>query len=357
VRGTNTVRLGLVLGVGLWLVIVALSLLGGSTEHLFKLSVVAGHVRLLLVIPLLFMCESWVDPRMTAFVDTIASTGVVPAGATDGLNAEVLRSDRRANAWVPEAVSLLFAIVLEIAGTRLQTYGATEVYDPSRSSLAALMYFGIGMMVFRFLVFRWAWKLALWSWFLWRVSRLDLRLIPGHPDREGGLGPIDGVHERFIPLVAAHSILQCAQLAESIATGTLVVSTIFYPWLALVLLVDVALFIAPLLVFTDKLWACRTKGVGQYTSLASRYATEFESKWIDGDVPEGAPLLGTEDLQSLAAVNTAVNMVKGMRWITVGPRMLTMMALAAIVPFLPLLSFQYPVTDLAQKFLSRLIGL
>jgi hypothetical protein len=46
-----------------------------------------------------------------------------------------------------------------------------------------------------------------------------------------------------------------------------------------------------------------------------------------------------------------------MRWITVGPRLLTMMALAAIVPFSPLLLFQYPIADLAQKFLSKLIGL
>jgi len=34
-----------------------------------------------------------------------------------------------------------------------------------------------------------------------------------------------------------------------------------------------------------------------------------------------------------------------------------MMALAAIVPFLPLLLFQYPIAELTQKFLARLVGL
>jgi len=360
VRGTNTVRLGLVLGVGLWLVILALALLGGVTGRLFQLSVVAGHVRLLLVIPLLFMCESWVGPRMTAAVDTIARTGVVPPGATDALNAEVIRANRRASAWLPEAAWLLLAIALGISGTRLGKYGVTEVYDPSRNSLAALMYFGVAMTLFRFLVYRWTWKLALWSWFLWRVSRLDLHLIPGHPDRAGGLGPLDGVTERFTPLVAAHSIVQCASLAESIAAGTLVASGI-YPWLTawvmLVLLVDAALFLGPLLVFTDKLWAARTTGSGQYGRFAARYVSEFEAKWIAGAAPDNAKLLGAEDIQSLADLDQSVRVVKEMRWITVGQRLLTMMALAAIVPFAPLLFFQYPIADLAQKFFTKLIGL
>jgi hypothetical protein len=95
--------------------------------------------------------------------------------------------------------------------------------------------------------------LALWRWFLWRVSRLKLQLIPGHPDHDGGLGPLEGVHERFTPFIAAVSILQCASLAESISTRAVVPSVAVYPWVAMVLLVDVALFICPLLVFTDKL--------------------------------------------------------------------------------------------------------
>jgi hypothetical protein len=48
--------------------------------------------------------------------------------------------------------------------------------------------------------------------------------------------------------------------------------------------------------------------------------------------------------------------VKGMRWITVGPRLLTMMTMAAIVPLAPLLLFQHPLAELAQKFLSKLVG-
>ena len=57
VRGTNTVGLGFALGVGSWLVVVALAVAAGVTDRLFPLSVVGGHARLLLAIPLFFMCE------------------------------------------------------------------------------------------------------------------------------------------------------------------------------------------------------------------------------------------------------------------------------------------------------------
>jgi hypothetical protein len=268
----------------------------------------------------------------------------------------VARMHRRVDVWWPEAACLLAAIALELTGSRLNTYGATGTYDPSRTALSALVYFHVGVTLFRFLLFRWAWKLALWGWFLWRVSRLDLRLIPGHPDRAGGLGPLEGVHERFTPLVAVLSVIECAALAESISTGTLV-ATAVYPWLAMVLLVDGVIFLGPLLVFTDKLWASRTKGVGLYMGLAASYVTEFEAKWTGGTVPAGEPLLGTPDLQSLADLANAVSVVKGMRWITVGPRLLTMIAVAAIVPLAPLLLFQYPLAELAGRIFSKLVGL
>jgi hypothetical protein len=125
----------------------------------------------------------------------------------------------------------------------------------------------------------------------------------------------------------------------------------------MVLLVDVVAFIGPMLVFTDKLWACRTKGVGQYMSLAAACVSTFEARWIGRDVAEGASLLNHADLLVLSSLDGAVRVVREMRWITAGPRLLFMMGLAAIGPFLPLLLFEYPIAKLAQKFLTRLIGL
>ena len=317
------------------------------------MALVAAHARLLLVIPLIFISETWVTPRMAACVATIARYGVVSPDDGPALDVEVARTRRWANWWWPEVVCLILAVLLDVTGSRLQTYGESSTYDPARDSLSFLVYVHVGLLVFRFLVFRTVWKLALWGWFLWRVSRLDLQLIAGHPDRAVGLGSLEGVHERFAPLVAALSVLECAALAESIATGTLAVTAV-YPTLALLLLLDGVLFLGPLLVFTDKLWAGRTKGVGLYNGLAARYVKEFEGKWLESTSQD--ELLGTPDLQSLADLANAVSVAKGTRWITIGPRLLTIMTVAMVAPLAPLLLFRYPVAELAQKFFSRLVG-
>jgi hypothetical protein len=356
VRGTNTVLLGLTIGVGLWLIVLTLAFIEGVTDHMFTLRLIAGHARLLVVIPLFFICESWINPRMTAFVRTIAQSGIVPPSALPALDAEVARTNRWKDAWWPEAVCLLAAVVMAVMRSSLQSLGESGVYDPRRTALGALVYFQGGLTLFRFLLFRWVWKLVLWSWFLWRVSRLDLHLLPGHPDRDGGLGSLEGVHERFTPLVVAISVLECSAMAEAISMGTFVVTDV-YLWLALVLLLDAALFLGPLLVFTDKLWAGRTKGMGVYARLAARYVTEFEAKWTRGGSPEGAPLLGTADLQSLADLANSISVVRTMRWVTIGPRLLTQLTLAALVPFSPLLLSKYPLAELAQKLIKHLVGL
>jgi hypothetical protein len=355
-RETNTVLLGLVLGLATWLLVMAVALLEGVADQAFSLVFIGAHARLLLVIPLFFVCESWVAPSMATFVSTIARTGVVPSGSRPALDSEVSRIRRWTNWWWPEAVCLLVAILLEVTGSRLQSFGETAGFDPARNALAFRIYVQVGLSLFRFLLFRWAWKLALWLWLLWRVSRLELHLTPGHPDRSGGLETLEQVHERFTPLVAGFSILEGASLAESVATGTLAPGAA-YPTLALLLLLDGVLFLCPLLMFTDKLWAARTNAVRLYMSLASRYVSDFEKKWLGDRQPANDALLGTADIQSLADLANAVNVVKSMRWVPIGPRLLTLMALAALVPLAPLLLFQYSIAELSQKFFSNLVGL
>ena len=46
----------------------------------------------------------------------------------------------------------------------------------------------MSLPIFQFLLCRWYFRLFIWARFLWQVSRIDLSLVPTHPDRVGGLG-------------------------------------------------------------------------------------------------------------------------------------------------------------------------
>lgn len=358
--GTNTVLVGIALGTLSWLVLVLLAWVEGVIPALFSLDVIGGHVRLLVVIPLFFVCESALDPQIRAFASYSVRSGVVTAGALPAFESQVARTMRWKGAWLPEVGCLAAAVLMGMAAPALHLSGTTAVFDPDRAasgiSLAAWWYWTFGLTLFRFLMFRWIWRLGLWFNFLWRLSRLELHLMPVHADRAGGLGNLEFVHTQFVALIVAISVLQAASFAEDIVAGTMAFDAI-YPAFALILVADALLFLLPLFVFAPKLWACRLEGLRDYMEMAARYATGFDRKWVGPDAAPGEPLLGTPDLQSLADLSNAVTIVSRMRWVPISPRLLTAFLIAALLPMLPLLLLKYPVAELAEQFLSRLSGL
>lgn len=360
VRGTNTVALGLVLGPLVWVLLLPLIFKAGVTAQVFSLSAIAVHVRLLVVVPLFFVCETWLAPRVAAFTAALVSSGVVAGDGARALAAEIGQVRRWKDSWVPEAVCLLVAVVIAVNGAQVLHLGMTSAYDPARASAVgtplAVFYWALSLTLFRFLVLRCAWLLMLWWRFLWRVSRLDLNLVPTHPDAAGGLGYLEVVQGTFAPLVVAVSAVQAAAFAEEISAGVTAFDAI-YVTLAVVLLVDAVWLVAPLLVFTPKLWVCRNEGLAQYTVFASRYVGDFHRKWVGGGADAGESPLGTPDLQSLADLGNSVDRIVNMRWLPFGSLMAMQMAAAAVLPIVPVLLFKYPLAELARKLLLLMSGL
>ena len=360
---TNTIALGLVLGAFPWIVLLVLALVEGLGHVLFSIVLIGRHVRLLVVIPLLFVCEAFIDPRFTAFVHEIVRSQVVPATARPALESEIARIARWKDAWLPEAFFLLAAVLLWLATSQQNFFaylsGLTGGANPSavgETTWTSQWYWMVCMTLFRFLFMRWLWRLALWCFFLWRVSRLELRLVPTHPDRAGGLGFLELVHTEFTPLVLAISAAQSASWAQDIVSGRMTFDAI-YPGVAFVLLADAVLFVGPLSIFSLKLWRCKVKGMSDYSALAERYVNEFDRKWLGADPAPGEPLLGTADIQSLADLSNSVSIVREMRLVPVSPSILKSLAVAALLPLLPLVLFKYPLADLLAKFFGRLAGL
>jgi len=357
---TDTVRLGLALGVIPWLILMLLALIEGAGQPIFSPSVIGVHARMLLAIPLFFLCESLLAPRLEMFVRTIVRSEVVPPHARPALEAEVTRIHRWKDSWVPDAASLLAAILFSVFASQLHISGTTAAFDPSRAATEMMMagqwYLIVCLTLFRFLMIRWLWGLGLWCFFLWRVSRLDLQLMPTHPDGAAGLGYLEVVHAHFTPLILAISIVQAAMLAEELSSGLASFEAI-YPAFALVLMVVAVLFLGPLFIFTSRLWACRVKGLSDYMVFGSSYVNGFDRKWLGKGDPDREPLLGTADLQSLADLGNSISVVRDMRVVPISLLLLKDYTLSSLLPFLPLLLFKYPLAELTQKFFARLTGL
>ena len=359
--GTNTIRLGVALGLFCWLVLMGLAFLEGLGWRMFYVTAIGAHVRLLAAIPLMFLCETAVTPQMAEFARYLVRSGVVPTASAPTLEVNIHRARRLKDSWLAEGLILLAAFGLPIVAPLDAMAGTTgswaavlrTVGDKYRWTTG--WYLGFCLPFFRFLLFRWLWRLGLWWWFLWRLRKLELHLIPTHADLTAGLGFLQVVHENFGALILAMSAVCSAQFAEDIASGRMALETL-YAWAPVVLLLMATLFMAPLCMFTKQLWQCRITGMTEYMGMADRYVAAFDRKWIRDPTASGESQLGTSDLQSLADLTNSVNVVREMRLIPVGQRQLSILVAATIAPLLPLVLLKYPILQVMKKVVQMLAG-
>ena len=357
---TNSLALGLVLGVGLWTVLLALTLIEGSQDRVLSIAQISGHVRLLVVIPLFFTAEALLADRPAHFIRTIIESQVVARSDIPALEVDVARVNQLKDAWQPEAVCLILAALSPLLAQHLNLPGASTAFPHEHTnaegSLTAFWYWAVCMTVFRFLLLRWLWRLALWMHLLWRISRLRLQFIPTHPDGSGGIGYLEVLQAQYAPLVMGVSAVFAAALAEEIAVGTRPFESIYSSFL-LILLADALLFIAPLTMFAPRLYASRERGIVEYTVYAARYLRDFEGKWIRPAIDPAAAPLAAADVQSLADMINVINGVRRMSLVPAGPSLLLTLGIAALLPFLPLSLLKYPVDELAARLVQTLLAL
>jgi hypothetical protein len=347
---------GLIVALSMWMGLTLIALVEGYGARLFSLSLISVHVRLLGVVPLSFFCARALDPRIRAFLREIVQAEIVRAGDVPRLAAVLARIRRCNDSWLPDAACLTLAVLMLLLGGRIHLTGTIASYDPldspGRGTWTACWYGYLCLTLYRFLMFRWLWRLSLWWLLLYRLSRLPLHLVASHPDRMGGLGYLEVVQIRCLPLVVAISLVQSASLAEGIAGGAIVFEQAF-PTILLTLTVSAVLLLGPLFFFVAQFWVCRDDGWSDYLKLATRYVSSFEQKWIEQ--PHEPSLLGTSDLQSLADLGNSLAVVREMQWIPISLTLLKDLAGAGLVPFVPLILLKYPVTELAQSFLKILL--
>jgi len=359
VRNGNTVRLGFSIGLFLWAVLVVLALVGDAMAPLFSMPLIGTHARLLLVIPLMFISETVLDPRMSAFANGLARRGIVQEHQHAQLDSIVTRVCRLKDSWLLEVICLAAALFLSFGAKWMDSAGVSADFIPGEAKgggvWAAWWYWAVCLTVFRFLLLRMLSRIILWTYFLWRVSRLDLRLLPIHPDCAAGLGNLITVQMQFMPLVLGLALLRSAQFAEEISVGTMTFDAT-YPGIAVLLLLGIAIVAGPVLVFTPRLWKTRIQGLVDYMGMAETYVGQFDRKWVKS-TQHSEPILGTPDIQSLADLSNSVQIVLKMKLAPVSTRMLTGVLGVVVFPMLPLLLFEFPLTEIAKKLVTGLVGL
>ena len=114
------------------------------------------------------------------------------------------------------------------------------------------------------------------------------------------------------------------------------------------------LVLSPLTVFTPHLLRAKREGLWIYGGFASKYARDFEGKWIDGGAKADEELLGTGDIQSLADLGNSFNVIKEMRPVPFGLMDAGRLAAATVVPLIPLVLTVFSLKEVIAR-LAKII--
>jgi hypothetical protein len=342
-----------------WLPLLVLSalegkLLVGSTTVPFLMDVEV-HVRFLLAIPLLIAAELIVHQRMRHVVKQFLDRHLIPESALPRFDAAIASAFRLRNSVLAEVllIALVYIVgVLIIWRQYMTLHTATWYATPSVAgsifSLAGTWYGYVSLPVFQFLLCRWYYRLIIWMRFLWQVSRIELRMVPTHPDRVGGLGFLSATANAFTLLAAAHGALLAGPIANRIFYLGAALPD-FKIEIATVVIFIMCLALGPLLVFAPQLLQAKLKGNREYGTLAQRYVREFDAKWMRGGAPADEPLMGSSDLQSLADMGGSFERVQTMSVLLVTKGAVIQLAIATLAPLAPLALTMMPLEDLLKK--------
>ena len=339
-----------------WLPLVVLSAVEGhlfGTESLTFLHDIETHVRFLVALPALILAELMVQHRLRPAVNLFVERGIIRPEDRPRFDVAIERAMRVRNSLTLELALflLVYTVGIWIWRNEVALGGPTWYRVPEgagmRLTLAGYWLSFVSLPIFQFILLRWYLRLGIWFLFLWRVSRLNLRLLPAHPDRAGGIGFLGGNSFAFSPILFAQGALLAGFIASRIFYEGQSLSS-FKAIIAGLVGFCVVSILGPLTMFTSLL--SRTKGAGmrEYGTMATTYVSDFDQKWLRGG-GDGEAILGATDIQSLADLGSSYKGVDEMRPVPFSLNDTIRLAVAVVVPILPLILTIMPLEELVTR--------
>ena len=333
-----------------WVVLLVLSAvqglaIGGGVKIPFLYDY-AAYARFLIAIPVLIVAEGLIEPRIARVAAHFGRSGLVAESDRPAYEAALDRGTKMRDSVLAEGVLFVLAcasviVVVDVFPLDFSTWRSIVSTSGHTRTLAGWWYLVVGVALFEFLLWRWLWRLLIWYVFLWRMSRLRLRLIPTHPDRAGGLGFLGDTQRYFWIIVSAFSVTSAGVLADEIVYAGVPLTSFKFSFAGYVVLVLIV-FLLPLVMFTGQLSRAKLESMHDYSAFAVLHNRLFDEKWVQGRHGKDEVPLGAPEISSLADLAGASDVLYRMRPVPFDPRDAVALALAALIPMMPLVLTMFP---------------
>lgn len=315
------------------------------------------YSRLLIAVPVLLIGQTIMESRFQMVVQTIIDAHLLGDEDLKRMQAIIATLLRLRDSFVPEAIVIVLVVAHTVIGMRAEvdvtpwlTYGVPPDIHLTEAGWYAVV---ISSVIFQFLMGLSLWKWLLWTIFAFRLSQLDLKLVPSHPDGNGGLGFLGLTPVAFMPIsFAAVTAVGASWRHDILAHGAKLMS---FKLDAIVLVIIVAVVaLGPLGFFVPRLAKLRYQGIIDYGVLGQIQSTEFHEKWVHRRVGHEGEFLAAPESSSLADFGTASAKVTQLRPFPADRGALIGLAISVAVPLLPVILAVIPFIVVIQDLLKAM---
>jgi hypothetical protein len=314
------------------------------------------HVRCLMAVPLLIAGEATLHNAALHYFPQFLTSGLVDDVTAPRLDA-ALRTVWR---WRDSSVPWMFVFGAVLAWTVVDRGGIqSDALSWALDTQGAIAFGGLWFIyVVRPMVIGlllgWIWRIVLIVMLLVRISRLQLLLVPSHPDRVGGLGFLERLPEAFAPVTFALSAMLASRWAHEILYHGRTLDALKLP-AAMFVVVWSLLLLAPLVVLMPRLRAAKRAALPFYAAMVAEQGRLVRQRWIDGTTNTDSPLLEPTGVGPIADAAAMFSAVRSMRSIPIGKASLVAIALPISVPLLALVALQIPIRSLFVGLVKALV--
>jgi hypothetical protein len=329
-------------------------------DHMAKsfFSDLAVYARSLVAAPLFILAEADCIPLLGRVARHFLAAGLVTEADRARFDDAVTSTRRLLDSGLAELIVAILAyglvafLLITVPPDELPPWFWLKS-DYQVFSLAGWWNALVSVPLFILLFFGWLWRVFLWARFLWLMARLDLRLIPGHPDHAGGLMFVGDSLRAFWLVSFALGAVVAGQVANRIMFHGESLATFKDIAIGLVVFVLI-LFVGPLTLFIGKLRETKRRGDFVYGALASEVGRQFEHDCLNRERGANEEAPNAQDFSLHSNIYGVVANVYGMKDFPFGLRSLGLLIAVTLLPFVPVALMVMPLAEIIKDFAKML---
>jgi hypothetical protein len=348
-------RLTFAIAVG-WLPLVLITLLFDPRAVFGLVSDYPINARVLIGVPVLLVGQLVMESAFRTVLRHIREAGLLTSSDTDHMDQTLVRLIRLRDSVIPELLILVAAYArnFQIVHTHLELarpWALTGTGAAAHLSAAGWYYILVGQVLYQFLLGISLWKWFLWAMFLFKLSRLNLQLVPTHPDRHGGIGFLGMSPMALAPTIfVAATAIGATWRAQILRQGMHLMDFKLEGIVLLIIVLIIAL--GPLAFFVPSLGHLRRKGILEYGILAQMHGMDFHNKWILQRAGREDEFLAAPEVSTLTDFASSYQNIEDLKPFPFDQGAFFAVILAVVIPMLPAVLAEIPFAEVLKGLLN-----